>query len=276
VRQSVLSAGLVVGAFLAGACGDDGTGPKESIEDFVTAVSVAGGTVKLVRGGPPGAAAGPQAVADAPASVITGGTALVELASGQAFGEAVLYIESRSDYYRVTLASPATSVTLQVTFGAELPSTLALSYAVGSGGTFGTPVVTPLSVIQVGTGTVQISVSWDSPADVDLHVVEPSGEEIFYANGISATGGVLDLDSNAGCSSDGPRNENITWPESAPPRGLYIVRVNHWSECGATSTHWVVTVRVKGRAPTVHTGTFTGAGNHGGLGDGVVVTSFQY
>src|SRR5207237_4273195 len=43
------------------------------------------------------------------------------------------------------------------------------------------------------TGDVQVSVSWDAPSDVDLHVVDPSGEEIFYGNPASASGGQLDV-----------------------------------------------------------------------------------
>ena len=29
------------------------------------------------------------------------------------------------------------------------------------------------------TGDVQVSVAWNTPSDVDLHVVDPFGEEIF-------------------------------------------------------------------------------------------------
>src|SRR5262249_27383185 len=124
------------------------------------------------------------------------------------------------------------------------------------------PDVTPVQVVEVGTGAVQVSVSWrDAESDVDLHVVEPSGEEIYYANRDSATGGTLDLDSNAGCGLDAVKNENVTWPNGNAPRGRYIVRVDYWSSCGADATPYVVTVQIRGRPPMTFQGTFDGEGD---------------
>jgi uncharacterized protein YfaP (DUF2135 family) len=131
-------------------------------------------------------------------------------------------------------------------------------------------------VTQVGSGDVQVSVSWDVNSDVDLHLVEPgaSGEEIYYGNVTSATGGVLNLDSNANCVIDGVRNENISYPTTTPPAGQYTVRVDYYKECGQTQTNYVVTVQVKGQSPRVFTGTFTGAGDLGGAGSGTLITTF--
>ena len=96
---------------------------------------------------------------------------------------------------------------------------------------------------------MQVSVSWNSNADVDLYVVEPAGgEEIYYGDQQSAAGGSLDLDSNAACSGDNVRNENITYPNSAL-RGTYTVRVNLWADCGAASTDYVVTIRRQDQPP---------------------------
>jgi hypothetical protein len=109
---------------------------------------------------------------------------------------------------------------------------------------------------------------------VDLHVVDPSGEEIYYGSPTSASGGQLDLDSNAECQSDGPRNENITWPSGASPSGTYRVLVDYWDSCGAPSTDYGVTVNVRGQAPQTFTGTFTGEGDQGGAGAGLAITTF--
>jgi hypothetical protein len=43
----------------------------------------------------------------------------------------------------------------------------------------------------VGTGAVQVNVTWDLDVDVDLHVLDPRGEEIYYDHRRSASGGVL-------------------------------------------------------------------------------------
>ena len=110
--------------------------------------------------------------------------------------------------------------------------------------------------------------------DLVRFVVDPSGEEIYYANRTSASGGELDLDSNAGCVTDDVRNENITWPVGAAPRGTYTVRVDYWSSCGVARTDYTVLVNNGGEVE-IFSGFFTGAGDNGGLGSGVEITTFE-
>jgi hypothetical protein len=130
-------------------------------------------------------------------------------------------------------------------------------------------------VFSVGfSGDVQVSVSWDAPSDVDLHVVEPSGEEIYYGNGGSATGGQLDVDSNANCVIDGKQIENIRWPGRAPG-GTYTVRVDYWDACGVGRTNYLVTVR-NGTSTQTFSGFFTGPGDNGGPGSGVTIGTFVH
>jgi hypothetical protein len=126
----------------------------------------------------------------------------------------------------------------------------------------------------VGTGDVQVTLSWDVDSDVDLHVVDPSGEEIYYANRNAASGGALDLDSNAGCRIDGVRNENITWPVGRAPVGRYTVRVDYWDACGVAKTNYTVRVNAGG-TPQIVTGSFTGPGDQGGAGSGRTVATFE-
>ncbi len=109
---------------------------------------------------------------------------------------------------------------------------------------------------------------------MDLHVVDPRGEEIFYGNPSSASRGVLDLDSNAACAIDGVRNENITWATGTAPSGTYTVRLDYWSSCGVPSTDYVVRV-TNGSSSQVFQGTFTGSGDQGGLGSGRLITTFR-
>lgn len=109
----------------------------------------------------------------------------------------------------------------------------------------------------VGTGALQISLSFDNAKDVDLHLIEPEyndnyGEpvsfyerHIYYGNLWSAAGGWLDLDSNPGCSIDNINNENITYNDStayiAP--GTYKVYVDLFENCDPSiATNYVVTV----------------------------------
>jgi hypothetical protein len=163
-----------------------------------------------------------------------------------------------------------------LTFPQEIPlDQFDLQFAVAnSAGVVGPYSTLTTNVTEVGTGDVQVTLSWDTDSDVDLHVVAPGNEEIYYANRESGSGGRLDLDSNAGCSLDHVRNENITWPLGRAPRGHYIVRVDYWSSCGAARTEFSVRVNNSGAAQLA-TGSFTGEGDHGGAGSGQTMLTFD-
>jgi hypothetical protein len=224
----------------------------------------------------PAAGAAPALTASSPAAAINGGSFMISVSSADPFSELVVGMAEAPDYYRVLLPAPATSADLLVTLdpGARAGS-LALYVTAGASPTQYGPIVgQTLSVIRVGSGDVQVSVAWNSAADVDLHVVDPTGEEIYYGSRTSASGGELDLDSNAACGSDQPRNENTVWPAGEAPAGTYIVRLDYWDSCDAPQTDYVVTVWVKGQEPKVFSGTFTGTGEHGGLGSGIEITTF--
>jgi hypothetical protein len=271
-------AALAAVAALVGGCKGETTAPTGSITAFLSAVRLEGSSTNasLVRGDAPSPAGGPSLTLAAPSSAINGGTSAVGLAGSAAFQVVVVTVVGQPDYYQLSLPAAATSASILVTVSQEAPvGTFQLSLAVGGGaGSLGAYATQPVTLVSVGTGDVQVSLSWNSAADVDLHVVEPGGEEIYYSNDVSGTGGELDLDSNAGCGSDGPRNENITWAEGTAPAGEYIVRVDYWDNCGATQTDWVVTVHVQGQQPKVFSGSFTGEGDNGGEGSGTEVTRF--
>lgn len=131
------------------------------------------------------------------------------------------------------------------------------------------------STTKVGTGDVQVSLSWDTATDVDLHVVDPLGEEIYYKSKKSISGGVLDLDSNAGCNIDNINNENITWPKGKAPKGTYKVLVDFYEACSNLGAKYTVTTNVCGKTRT-YNGQFTASqADKGGKGYGVLVTSFD-
>jgi len=134
-------------------------------------------------------------------------------------------------------------------------------------------------VQMVGTGNLQVSLSWDTATDVDLHLIEPDETEIFYSSRSSSSGGELDLDSNAGCTLDNVNNENITYGKNEPPSGHYIVRVDYYAACGITEqTRYLVTVNKKGGGKaTIYEGEFVPEDEDGGsAGSGVTVAEFDY
>ena len=93
-----------------------------------------------------------------------------------------------------------------------------------------------------GSGDVQVTVRWTGGPDVDLHVIDPNGEEIYYQHKKSASGGELDVDDTTGT---GP--ENIFWPPHAAPLGQYVVRVVLFK---GESAAWRVRVLLDGRTKT--------------------------
>ncbi len=80
------------------------------------------------------------------------------------------------------------------------------------------------------TGDFRASLAWFNYDDLDLHLKEPNGNEIFFANKISGTGGNLDVDMNAGGGRSRSAVENITFPARAKMReGEYILFVNQYA-----------------------------------------------
>lgn len=83
------------------------------------------------------------------------------------------------------------------------------------------------------SGTIQISLIWDGPHDLDLHCFDPNSDDISFSSPRSRSGGQLDVDSNAGCEKnvrDKPV-ENIVWEAGSPPDGPYQVLVHFFSPC---------------------------------------------
>ena len=251
-----------------------------SVAAYVAAVQTATGDANAIlrNGTPPTPGSGPVVFAPVPVLALLGGTIQVTASSGTAFTKVIVTVAGVSDYWELTLPAATTSVQLLVVFGQEIPkSVFGLRLGGANGSAFGPVQQSSVSVISVGTGDVQINVTWDSKADLDLHVVDPSGAEIWYGGRTSATGGMLDLDSNAACQSDGPRAENVFWAGGLiAPHGDYIVRVDNWAACTAVKTNYVVTVNVRGRPPMVFSGFFNAAGDGGSRGAGRNIVTVTY
>ena len=262
--------------------------PSLNIGNLVSSMSIgetagvaAGGQAPTPRGGPTISASGNQ-------RVINGGTLAVAISAAIPFQTVYMFAGSNTlglnadaaggidGYYQVRLPSSQTSATVLLGFAQSVPlPQFELLFAVADpAGVIGPFARLSTSVTQVGTGDVQVTLSWNTDADVDLHVIDPRGEEVYYGHTQAASGGELDLDSNAACTIDGVRNENITWPIGRAPRGQYTVRVDYWSSCGVAQTNYTVRIN-NGGTVQIFTGSFTGAGDSGGQGSGRLIATFE-
>lgn len=92
------------------------------------------------------------------------------------------------------------------------------------------------------SGDVQITLIWNNVNDLDLWVTCPNGQRIYYGS-MQGCGGVLDIDANAGRTSNSPV-ENVTWPNGAPP-GRYRIEIDHYANRGGPDpTPYRVRVRI--------------------------------
>ena len=132
-----------------------------------------------------------------------------------------------------------------------------------------TPYVNPAALTQgvpgcwsaptpsVGIGAINVRLEWSDSADLDLHVYDPCGNHIYYANRndtCQASIGRLDLDNWCSNLVVG-RPENIFW-QLSPPRGLYTVRVKYFGDCATTgpvfyTVRWTVSGSTQSRSGTL-------------------------
>lgn len=80
----------------------------------------------------------------------------------------------------------------------------------------------------VGDGLLRVSLAWDKRTDLDLHVLTPSGEEIFFSDPWHETG-ELDVDDCVGaCRTwSGPHVENVFFNDLAESGEYQVWVVNY-------------------------------------------------
>ena len=122
---------------------------------------------------------------------------------------------------------------------------------------------------------VRASLLWNNRNDLDLHVVTPAGEHIYYGAKQSTCGGWLDVDMNVGGDSIKPV-ENIRWAKGKAPAGRYRVFVRNFRfhEPDHAPTAFKVELEVGGVIKHVD-GVISPSGQTGDASD-VVVAEFDY
>ena len=106
------------------------------------------------------------------------------------------------------------------------------------------------AALEYGYGDIQITLTWDNGNDLDLHVIDPNGEEIYFSNPRSESNGILDVDDRNGY---GP--ENIYWETNTALSGTYQVYIHYYSgSSSSNSSNYKVLINAFGL-----TKTFTGS-----------------
>lgn len=106
---------------------------------------------------------------------------------------------------------------------------------------------------KVEGATLRVSLSWFNYDDLDLHVYEPAGrgingltEHIYFGHKRGWTGGVLDVDMNAGSGKTREAVENVVW-SSRVPDGAYRVVVNNYRQRETSDVGFVIEVESQGK-----------------------------
>jgi len=194
-------------------------------------------------------------------TALSGGSTLITITSREELQELYLQLEGDPNIYVWTL-DPEDDITppgasnfvylISLEFsqelgededGQEVPArTLTVGGKTKAGQTV-EKVEEEMEVKQVGSGALQISLSWDVDADLDLNVFTPSGTRLYWNNKTPAPAegygkGELDVDSNGGrlaggvCVIDGIRSENVFF-EAPLEDGDYTVIVRLYGKCNA-------------------------------------------
>jgi len=130
-------------------------------------------------------------------------------------------------------------------------------------------------------GDLVVTLQWDNDANLDLHVVQPDGFEVYWGQQSSqmemdgGSYGYIDFDSNANCFIDGRDRSNAIWAQEPPP-GKYTVRVDAASLCGLPVSNWNVQAIYHGKQIAQASGVATDASTRGshGVGSGVLALEF--
>jgi len=147
-------------------------------------------------------------------------------------------------------AAPTTRVELA---RAPQPPRTNLPAIAATNATLSDPMEQLLNQHRAGRGALRISLMWENKNDLDLHVVDPNGEEIYYSHRTARSGGLLDIDMNASPPLVSPAVENVYWPERGAPLGAYKIYVNHFRKHDRVDeTAFTVRLLIKGHTTDFH------------------------
>ncbi|MBL8974933.1 MAG: hypothetical protein JNK56_30325 [Myxococcales bacterium] len=122
---------------------------------------------------------------------------------------------------------------------------------------------------------IRASLLWNNRNDLDLHVITPQREHIYFGNKRSNCAGWLDVDMNVRGETTTPV-ENIRWARGAARRGRYRVYVQNYRfhEPSQLPTPFKVEVEISGEI--YHFADVVSPGRQTGSASDVTVLEFDY
>jgi len=121
--------------------------------------------------------------------------------------------------------------------------------------------------------SVRVSLIWQCTDDLDLHVICPSGEDIYYSHKRSACGGELDVDMNASNPYSRAPVENIVWASDAPVGEYRVIVNNYCHRAHQRTVPFEVEIALQGREALRISGRWE---ESQGTGDETLVHTFDY
>jgi len=94
---------------------------------------------------------------------------------------------------------------------------------------------------------VRVSLMWNCTDDLDLHVICPSGEEIYYSHKKSRCGGELDVDMNASNPFSQHPVENVVWANDCPAGDYQVIVNNYHHRSRQNSVPFTLQVAIQGK-----------------------------
>ena len=174
------------------------------------------------------------------------------------FSKAFIWVDGADGYWELDLPTSVQTLELVLQMTQNAGSSFTMETAVGNSSGNGPAHSTAITTVDLSNADIVATVKWTGASDVDLHVIDGKGQEVYYANPVTSEGGTLDLDSNAGCSIDNVNQETISWPQGKAPSGTYTVKVDYYDDCGVASSPFTGTVTKKGSVIKTFSGAFTG------------------
>jgi len=212
----------------------------------------------------------------------------------------VVGLSNDRGYWVVVPGVPSTDTPTLPTLSARLafaaaiapgPRTLSAS-AVDAAGHVGPQASVELTIEDVPPvdGKLVIALTWSGASDLDLHVIDPTGVEIWAQrpNGYqrpqppalpdpdqAKLAPQLDVDSNGQCVIDGRDREDVVYSQP-PPAGRYLVRVDAFSLCSELSASWRVEAFLDGTRVAAAAGTAYDSDTRGAHAAGAGVTALDF